>query len=671
MNLTKEQNEDINSNFQTEFNKINKNTNARTFSTNDMNFLKGLNRLYGNAMSAKGLNLIDPIAANFFHYNKMSMRGNTDYPRVTRTHIFFTRPELNFSYENINSIPFFQWLYSKRIGKMIMTALTDPNYFINAPSMLNTSGVDKKEILEIYAKLAKQKAEYDYKLAQAEKEKEFANWMQKANSGAFDTAVATPPSNPNVGGYQTAINERNKATGAAGGSSSSSTQSNKATGAAGGSSSSSTQSNEEIESRFEADLESTINLDELTDSDAMQLFSTDFKQVKAVFNRFDSVYAAHVERMNAYNNKIDKGSGQRLSDLGLKYAATWMNDEDNRTENFRYTTPFIPLLGNTCVSVDGAKDANMNTYTYEEDKYSSNMTVPTGFDEMWSSGSLSTSFEDLAYSPVALMMMCWLFYIHYVSRGYICTTKDHIQARVLDYTCSIYVFVLGDDGRRIERWAKYTGCYPTNFPFSQQILHNIAYEPDMLQKFSINWNFNRYEPMNPEVFTDFNFLSESEWLCKLKPAFWENAYVGNNYKERDIISTSFINNIKLKGMAEYTARSLNRPEVLWDVIKPELRGMSGMTPPSIVESDYDGKVTNYWGGYPYIVNGTDLIWVTPEMSPKNGEVTRDLISGGKRMISPDINANGHGASADFNSKQGAKNMHKVKSQRSEQNIKNT
>ena len=192
----------------------------------------------------------------------------------------------------------------------------------------------------------------------------------------------------------------------------------------------------------------------------------------------------------------------------------------------------------------------------------------------------------------------------------------------------------------------------------------------MLQKFSINWNFNRYEPMNPEVFTDFNFLSESEWLCKLKPAFWENAYVGNNYKERDIISTSFINNTKLNRMDEYTARSLNRPEALWDVIQPELRGMSGMTPPSIIESDYDGKVTNYWGGYPYIVNGTDLIWVTPEMSPKNGEVTRDIISGGKKMVSPDINANGYGASADFNSKQGAKNMHNVKSQRSEQNIKN-
>ena len=40
MNLTNGQQEEINSNFQTEFNKINKNSNARNFSTNDMNFLK-------------------------------------------------------------------------------------------------------------------------------------------------------------------------------------------------------------------------------------------------------------------------------------------------------------------------------------------------------------------------------------------------------------------------------------------------------------------------------------------------------------------------------------------------------------------------------------------------------------------------------------------------------
>ena len=67
------------------------------FSESDLSLLRHMNKLYGNAMSAKGLNLLDPVEANMFHYNKMGMRGETDYPRVSRSYVFFTRPELNFS----------------------------------------------------------------------------------------------------------------------------------------------------------------------------------------------------------------------------------------------------------------------------------------------------------------------------------------------------------------------------------------------------------------------------------------------------------------------------------------------------------------------------------------------------------------------------------------------
>ena len=127
----------IETQFQRDSNKVFKN-NTDNYTDNDKQFLRQMNQLYGNALSAKGLNLMDPIYANMFHYNKMGMRGNVDYPRVSRTQVFFTRPELNFSFENINSIPFFKWLYSKRIGKMIMASLTDPEYFIYGPSALNS-----------------------------------------------------------------------------------------------------------------------------------------------------------------------------------------------------------------------------------------------------------------------------------------------------------------------------------------------------------------------------------------------------------------------------------------------------------------------------------------------------------------------------------------------------
>ena len=88
---------DLESQFEEDSNKIFRN-NVENYTPNDYDFLKQLNQMFGNAMSAKGLNTLDPLYANFFHYNKMSMRGNTDFPRVTRTYVFFTRPELNFSF---------------------------------------------------------------------------------------------------------------------------------------------------------------------------------------------------------------------------------------------------------------------------------------------------------------------------------------------------------------------------------------------------------------------------------------------------------------------------------------------------------------------------------------------------------------------------------------------
>ena len=93
--------------FQRESQKIFKN-NVSEYNTNDIYFLRRLNNLYGDALNAKGLNVADPFEANMFHYNKLGFKGNIDHPRVTKTYVFFTRPELNFSFENISSVPFFK-----------------------------------------------------------------------------------------------------------------------------------------------------------------------------------------------------------------------------------------------------------------------------------------------------------------------------------------------------------------------------------------------------------------------------------------------------------------------------------------------------------------------------------------------------------------------------------
>ena len=40
--------------------------NTKNYTESDFEFLRYMNALYGNALSAKGLNLLDPLHANFF-----------------------------------------------------------------------------------------------------------------------------------------------------------------------------------------------------------------------------------------------------------------------------------------------------------------------------------------------------------------------------------------------------------------------------------------------------------------------------------------------------------------------------------------------------------------------------------------------------------------------------
>ena len=608
------------------------------FSESDLSLLRHMNKLYGNAMSAKGLNLLDPVEANMFHYNKMGMRGETDYPRVTKTHIFFTRPELNFSYENINSVPFFKWLYSKRIGKMIMTMLTDPNYFINAPAALNTNNIDKIQYERICAKMAAYMAEQENVIAG--QDKAYAAARQAAGASEFgaypsDLDVGNPNFDEDSEEARAAEAEELK---------------NKTT--------------DEIDAEFAAGLNG-VDINELNAS-AWETLSKTQEDVQKSYENWDTYYEAYKKGdvkgetsdwWKGFNNMDGGKSGEEITDvllsMGILKADTWLGSADkNRPESvpFNFTSPFIPLLSNCCTSLEGARDIQMEIHQYEEDKFSSNLQVAKGFDSVWSSGEFSTSFEDMVYSPVGLLILLWVLYIHYVSRGFIATTKDHIVERILDYTCSAYVFVLGPDGRHIERWCKFTGCFPKSYPLASQILHSNTPDPEMLQKLQITWGYNRFEFMDPQIFMDFNFLSESEWLCKLKRPFWEDLY---KRAYNTIADNGFTNiaNDKDTGADEWknvVFQIYKRNPKIWDAIAPANVGMSGKVPPSLIESDYDGQISNVWGGYPYVNDGNELIWVMPKFTSvvaggkisnedvNRGEVLRDTVDNSGNLSAPKL-----------------------------------
>lgn len=611
--------ENLESQFEEDSNKYFPN-NVESYSQNDKDFLKHLNQLFGNAMSAKGLNTLDPLYANFFHYNKMSMRGNVDFPRVTRTYVFFTRPELNFSFENINAIPFFKWLYSKRIGKMIFAALTDPDYFIYAPAAMNNTEVNFTQLNEALSTWSKAQKELEKQVATSIKDEA---WQKEMSS------VSTESDTPGKSMFDDATIMNGGESGIE----------------------ASVQAEIDKESSSDSGMDDTQNTNLPTDEEiggleddvTMESLLERQNQMQQLFN---NLYPAS-SKTNI--NSVNSGITSKAAILGMTPAELQANNltlakyalrdtHNSANDKFTYTTPFIPLLQNTCTQLTGAKDFELQEHQYEEDEFSGKMTIPTGMDEIFGPGSFTTNHEDILYGPVSLMYMVWVLYIHYVSRGYIMPTREHITERILDYTCSAYVLVIGDDGRRIERFGKYTGCYPTTFPLSQQLDHNLQVEPDMLQKLSISWKYNRYEPMDPQIFTDFNFLSESEWLVKLNPALWEDLYNRYSSVTANMFLDLYGGNKNVKTETEkIMLRNMKRAEGLWQIVKPEDRGMSGKLPPALIEPTEDSSeinmINNFWGGYPYIVNGTDLCWVLPQFTKLQG-VNRDQFnSSGKQVLS--------------------------------------
>ena len=60
-------------------------------------------------------------------------------------------------------------------------------------------------------------------------------------------------------------------------------------------------------------------------------------------------------------------------------------------------------------------------------------------------------------------MGLWVNYIANITDGTFNANPEMIPRRILDYTSSIYYFVLEPDGKTLKFWSKYTGCWLYQF----------------------------------------------------------------------------------------------------------------------------------------------------------------------------------------------------------------
>jgi hypothetical protein len=181
----------------------------------------------------------------------------------------------------------------------------------------------------------------------------------------------------------------------------------------------------------------------------------------------------------------------------LAKSCPWYNDE----------SPFNVPLGNMLLSMSGWPDFSLQYETTESGYYSQDMTMARGSDWGRRTYELSCTFRDIQGGYIMAYFYYWLIAMTLQMDGNIVAYPDDRDANRLNYTCSIYRFVMDPSMTTITKWAKATGCYPVNVPLGD--VFNFGQDDSFVhtsQQFTIPFVANHVRYMDPRQLWQFNTL---------------------------------------------------------------------------------------------------------------------------------------------------------------------
>jgi hypothetical protein len=176
---------------------------------------------------------------------------------------------------------------------------------------------------------------------------------------------------------------------------------------------------------------------------------------------------------------------------------------------FNDESPFNVPLSNTLVGISGWPDFNVEYETTESGYFSEDMTLARGSDWGRRTYNLTCTFRDIQGGYMMAYFYYWLVAMTLQMEGTIVAYPDDREANRLNYTCSIYRFVMDPSMTTIVKWAKATGCYPVSIPIGD--VFNFGQGDSFVhtsQQFSIPFVANHIRYMDPIHLSAFNTLVE-------------------------------------------------------------------------------------------------------------------------------------------------------------------
>lgn len=176
-----------------------------------------------------------------------------------------------------------------------------------------------------------------------------------------------------------------------------------------------------------------------------------------------------------------------------------------------YRNPFFTLLTNNMTDISGGPTYQIEVATEEGGFYGESQSVAIGSDSYKKPFDLQFGFLDPIGGPIAAVMKFWTLYIELLNTGEMMMYPDQIDDQILNYTVSIYRFMMDPSFQYVQHWVKYTGCFPISRPGASIFDYNSRdIFVDSCRKFSIGFRCGsgKVDEDDPIVIKEFNDLAE-------------------------------------------------------------------------------------------------------------------------------------------------------------------
>lgn len=126
--------------------------------------------------------------------------------------------------------------------------------------------------------------------------------------------------------------------------------------------------------------------------------------------------------------------------------------------------PFIPILSNHLISLNGWPDQKLDTWTSKEGVYRDSYSMVDGAIEDYSTYDIQGSWRNSQGDIITALFRYWEYYMSKVFEGVMVPYGDYVISNVLDYNTRIYRLVMDPTKRIVQKISACGAAFPTSAP---------------------------------------------------------------------------------------------------------------------------------------------------------------------------------------------------------------